>query len=362
MMKSHQLGFLAVLLGALCASIDTSAEDTSMVQRTSIAAAELPVEGKVPSLGHATAWLNSEPLSAADLGGKVVLIDFWTYTCINWRRTLPYLRAWEQKYRDNGLVVIGVHTPEFSFEKDIGNVRRAAKDQNVVYPIAMDSDYAIWNAFKNQYWPALYFVDAQGRIRHHQFGEGDYEHSEVIIQQLLAEAGHSSFERQLVSVEGHGAEAGADWTSLRSPEAYVGYARAERFASPGGELLDKPRVYAAPARLKLNELALAGDWTTKKESAVLNKANGKITYGFHARDVHLVMGPAARGASVRFRVLIDGQPPGASRGVDVDEEGHGTVDEPRMYQLIRQPVPIADRQFEIEFLDPGAEVFVFTFG
>jgi thiol-disulfide isomerase/thioredoxin len=361
-MKSHQLWFLAVLLSALCASIDTSAEDTSMAQRTSIAAAELPVEGKLPSLGHATAWLNSEPLSAADLRGKVVLIDFWTYTCINWRRTLPYLRAWEQKYRDSGLVVIGVHTPEFSFEKDIGNVRRVAKNQNVDYPIAMDSDYAIWNAFKNQYWPALYFVDAQGRIRHHHFGEGDYEQSEVIIQQLLAEAGHSSFERQVVSVEGHGAEAGADWRSLRSPEAYVGYARAERFASPGGELLDQPRVYAAPARLKLNELALAGDWTTKKESAVLNKANGKITYGFHARDLHLVMGPAAHGASVRFRVSIDGQPPGASRGVDVDAEGHGTVDEPRMYQLIRQPAPITDRQFEIEFLDPGAEVFVFTFG
>jgi thiol-disulfide isomerase/thioredoxin len=187
-MKAHQLCFLAILLGALCASIDTSAEHTSMVQRTSTTAAELPVEGKLPSLGHATAWLNSEPLSAADLRGKVVLIDFWTYTCINWRRTLPYLRAWEQKYRDNGLVVIGVHTPEFSFEKDIGNVRGAAKDQNVDYPIAMDSDYAIWNAFKNQYWPALYFVDAQGRIRHHQFGEGDYEQSEVIIQQLLAEA------------------------------------------------------------------------------------------------------------------------------------------------------------------------------
>jgi thiol-disulfide isomerase/thioredoxin len=361
-MKARQLWFLAGLLSALCASIDTSAEDTSMEQRTSIAAAELPVEGKLPSLGHATAWLNSEPLSAADLRGKVVLIDFWTYTCINWRRTLPYLRAWDQKYRDNGLVVIGVHTPEFSFEKDIGNVRKVAKDQNVDYPIAMDSDYAIWDAFKNRYWPALYFVDKQGRIRHHQFGEGDYEQSEVIIQQLLAEAGHSSFERRLVSVEGQGAEAGADWSSLRSPEAYVGYGRAEHFASPGGELRDQPRVYAAPARLKLNEWALAGDWTTREESAVLHKANGKITYGFHARDVHLVMGPGAGGASVRFRVLIDGQPPGASRGVDVDDEGHGTVDEPRMYQLIRQPAPITDRQFEIEFLDPGAEVFVFTFG
>ena len=361
-MKAHRLWFRALLLSALCTCIDTSARDASMMHRTSIAEAELPIEGKLPSVGLGPAWLNSEPLSAADLRGKVVLIDFWTYTCINWRRTLPYLRAWAHKYGNEGLVVIGVHTPEFSFEKDIDNVRRAAKDQNVDYPIAMDSDYATWNAFDNQYWPALYFVDAQGRIRHHQFGEGDYEHSELIIQQLLAEAGHGSFERQLVSVQGRGAEAGADWSNLRSAEAYVGYGRAEHFASAGGELLDQRRVYSAPAQLKLNEWALAGDWTTKKESAVLHKTHGKVIYRFHARDVHLVMGPAARGASVRFRVSIDGQPPAASHGVDVDDEGHGTLEEPRMYQLIRQAGPIADRQFEIEFLDPGAEVFVFTFG
>ena len=334
---------------------------TSMQQGTP-KPARSPIEGELPSLDGATAWLNSPRLTPAGLRGKVVLVQVWTYTCINWLRTLPYVRAWAEKYKDQGLVVIGVHSPEFGFEHNLDNVRRAAKDQNVDYPIAIDSDYAIWNAFKNQYWPALYFVDAQGRIRHHQFGEGDYEQSEAIIQQLLAEAGHSSFERQLVSIAGHGAEAGADWKSLRSPETYVGYARAERFASPGGELLDKSRVYAAPARLKLNELALAGDWTMKKESAVLNKANGKIAYGFHARDLHLVMGAAARGTSVRFRVLIDGQPPSASRGVDVDDEGHGTVDEPRMYQLIRQKGPIKDVTFEIEFLDPGVEVFSFTFG
>jgi thiol-disulfide isomerase/thioredoxin len=361
-MKAHKPWFAAVLLSAICASIDSSAEDTSMARQTSIAAARLPVEGEFPTLAPSTAWLNSQPLSAADLRGKVVLIDFWTYTCVNWRRTLPYVRAWAHKYANQGLVVIGVHTPEFSFERDIDNVRRVAKDQAVDYPIAIDSDYAIWNAFENQYWPALYFVDAQGHIRHHQFGEGDYEQSELIIQQLLAEAGHSSFERQLVSVEGHGAEAAADWRSLRSSETYLGYARSETFASPGGALLNQRRVYAAPARMKLNDWALAGDWTTHSESAVLNQANGKITYRFHARDVHLVMGPAAHGASIRFRVSIDGQPPGVSHGVDVDDEGRGTAREPRMYQLIRQQVPIADRQFEIEFLDPGAEVFVFTFG
>jgi thiol-disulfide isomerase/thioredoxin len=319
-------------------------------------------QGQLAPLSLATVWLNSQPLRAADLRGKVVLVDFWTYTCINWRRTLPYLRAWAQKYKDQGLIVIGVHTPEFSFEKDVDNVRRVAAEQQVGYPIAIDSDYAIWNAFENHYWPALYFIDAQGRMRHHQFGEGDYEQSEAMIQQLLAEAGHGSFERRSVSVAGNGAEAGADWTSLRSAETYVGYARSNSFASPGGALLDKPRVYAAPARMQLNEWAFAGDWTTKRESAVLNAADGKITYRFHARDVHLVMGTAARGASVRFRVSIDGQVPGASHGVDVDDAGHGTIDEPRMYQLIRQSAPIVDRQFEIEFLDPGAQVFVFTFG
>ncbi|MDB5366292.1 MAG: hypothetical protein JWM77_2219 [Rhodospirillales bacterium] len=359
-MKSPLLWLAAVALSVTCASIETSAADTGMVRLTSTV--RLPDEGKMPDFNRATAWLNSQPLRPADLRGKVVLVDFWTYTCINWRRTLPYLRAWAQKYGDQGLVVVGVHTPEFSFEKDVDNVRKVAKEQNVDYPIAVDSDYAIWNAFGNQYWPALYLVDAQGRIRHHQFGEGEYEQLEGIIQQLLAEAGHGSPAGQLVAIEGHGAEAGADWKSLRSPETYVGYASAERLASPGGGLPDRRRVYAAPAQLRLNEWALTGGWTMRKEFAVSHDANGKITYRFHARDVHLVMGPATRDTSVRFRVSIDGQPPGASSGVDVDAEGHGTVEEPRMYQLIRQQAPIADRQFEIEFLDPAAQVFVFTFG
>jgi hypothetical protein len=255
-----------------------------------------------------------------------------------------------------------VHTPEFGFEKDLDNVRREAKEEKVDYPIAIDSDYAIWHAFNNQYWPALYFVDAQGRIRHHQFGEGDYDKSEQVLQQLLAEAGHNSFDRELVSVDASGSEAGADWRNLKSPESYVGYRRSDTFASPGGGALDRTRVYAVPARLRLNEWALSGNWTMRRESSVLSSANGKITYRFHARDLHLIMGPAVRGTPVRFRVLIDGKPPGPSHGVDVDDAGNGTLAVQRMYTLIRQPAPIVDRQFEIEFLDPGAEVFVFTFG
>ena len=249
--------------------------------------------------------------------------------------------------------MIGVHAPEFAFEKNVDNVRRAAKDMKIDYPIAIDNDYAIWRAFKNQYWPALYFVDAQGRIRHHHFGEGEYEQSERIIQQLLAEAGCGGIGHELVSVDARGVEAAADWGSLKSPENYVGYERTENFASPGGAVLDKRRVYAVPARLRLNHWALSGDWTVEKQATVLNKANGRIAYRFHARDLHLVMGPAARGTSVRFRVLIDGQPPGAAHGIDVDDQGNGTVTEQRLYQLIRQPKPIADRQFEIEFLDSG---------
>jgi thiol-disulfide isomerase/thioredoxin len=335
-----------------------------------IAAAQLgmigSVDGKVSSelasLGIATEWLNSPPLTVDGLRGKVVLIDFWTYSCINWRRQLPYVRAWAEKYKDQGLVVIGVHAPEFSFEKNIDNVRRAATDTRVDYPTVIDNDHAIWRAFNNEYWPALYFVDAQGRIRHRQFGEGEYEQSERIIQQLLAEAGASGGSRELVSVNARGAEAAADWTDLRSPENYVGYERTDNFASPGGAIPDKSSIYAVPARLALNHWVLSGDWTMQKNDIVLNKANGRIAYRFHARDLHLVMGPAAPGTSVRFRVLIDGQPPGAAHGVDVDDQGKGTVTEPRMYQLIRQPGPILDRQFEIEFLDSGVEAFSFTFG
>jgi len=326
------------------------------------AMASLPVEGELPSLGGATGWLNSQPLTKADLRGKVVLVDIWTYTCINWLRTLPYVRGWAEKYKKQGLVVIGVHTPEFRFEKDVDNVRRAAKDMKVDFPIAIDSDYAIWRAFDNHYWPALYVIDGQGRIRHHQFGEGGYEKAERIIQQLLSEAGSSGIGDQLAAVDARGVEAEADWADLKSPENYLGHERTENFVSPGGAVQDKRRVYAAPARVKLNDWALSGDWTVKKDAVALNKANGRIAYRFHARDLHLVMGPAVRGASVRFRVLIDGRPPGAAHGSDVDEQGNGTVSEQRLYQLIRQPKPIADRQFEIEFLDPGVEAFAFTFG
>ena len=323
---------------------------------------ELTGQSELASLDRADQWLNSPPLTAQALRGKVVLVDFWTYTCINWRRTLPYLRAWHEKYRNQGLVLIGVHAPEFSFEANPANVRWAVQDMRVDYPVAADSEHAIWRAFRNQYWPALYFVDAQGRLRHRQFGEGSYEQSEMIIQALLAETGVAGIDRDPVPVDARGIEVAADWRDLKSPENYVGYARTENFASAGGAALDKPRMYDVPARLRLNEWALTGDWTVKQETAVLNKPNGRVAYRFHARDLHLVMGPVAPGTPVRFRVLIDGQPPGPAHGVDVDEQGNGTVSEQRLYQLIRQPKPIVDRQFEIEFLAPGVEVFAFTFG
>jgi thiol-disulfide isomerase/thioredoxin len=326
------------------------------------AAVPLPIEGEMPSLGGATTWLNSPPLTAAGLRGKVVLVDFWTYTCINWLRTLPYVRAWAEKYREHGVVVIGVHTPEFPFEHDLENVRRAVQDMRVAYPIAIDNDYAIWDAFHNHYWPALYLVDAQGRIRAHHFGEGAYEQSEMMLQQLLAEAGTLGIAPELVSVDGKGAEAAADWGSLRSAENYLGDARTENFASPGGAVVEQRHVYTAPARFSLNQWALAGEWTVGEQATALHTATGRIAYRFHARDLHLVMGPAARGTSVRFRVFLDGQVPGEAHGVDVDEQGNGTVSDQRLYQLIRQPGPIADRQFEIEFLDAGVEAFAFTFG
>jgi thiol-disulfide isomerase/thioredoxin len=326
------------------------------------AAVPSPIEGELPSLDSAAAWLNSSPLSAASLRGNVVLIDFWTYTCINWLRTLPYVRAWAEKYRDHGVVVIGVHTPEFSFEHDLENVRLAVQDMQVSYPVAIDNDYAIWQAFNNHYWPALYLVDAQGRIRFHHFGEGAYEQSEMILQQLLAEAGIGGIDHELVSVDAQGAETAADWGDLRSPENYLGDERTENFASPGGAVLDRRHVYAAPTRLRLNHWALSGEWTVKQQVTALNQASGRIAYRFHARDLHLVMGPATRGTSVRFRVFLDGQAPGAAHGVDVDEQGNGTVTQQRLFQLIRQPGLIADRLFEIEFLDAGVEAFVFTFG
>ena len=318
--------------------------------------------GELAALVGATTWVNSQPLTAAELDTKVVLVDFWTYSCINWRRQLPYVRAWADKYKDHGLVVIGVHAPEFSFEKNIDNVRWAAKDMRIEYPIVIDNDHAIWRAFNNEYWPALYFSDAKGRIRHQVFGEGQYEQSEVVIRRLLAQAGNSGIPNELVSVDARGAEAAADWGELRSGENYVGYERTENFASPGGVKTDKAHVYAVAGQLSRNHWALSGNWTMGREAIVLNEPNGRIAYRFHARDLHLVMGPAARRTSVRFRVLIDGQAPQVAHGVDVDEQGNGTVTEPRMYQLIRQPRPISDRQFEIQFLDAGVEAFSFTFG
>jgi thiol-disulfide isomerase/thioredoxin len=372
-MKTNKLLVAAVLAIAIGAPIAAFVEERQVQQPTTSRGIRVPFlhgssdapaasQAELGSLSRADEWLNSPPLTAQALRGKVVLVDFWTYTCINWLRTLPYVRAWADKYRDQGLVVIGVHAPEFGFEKDLNNVRRAVKDLSVDYPVAVDSEHVIWRAFRNQYWPALYFIDAQGRVRHHHFGEGSYEQSEMIIQELLAEAGATGVSREPVSVDAQGLEAAADWRNLKSGENYLGYARTQSFASPGGATLDKLRRYELPARLRLNEWALSGDWTVTNQAAALNKPDGRIAYRFHARDLHLVMGPAAPGTSVRFRVLIDGQPPGAAHGIDVDAQGNGTVTGQRLYQLIRQSKPIADRQFEIEFLDSGAEAFAFTFG
>jgi len=322
----------------------------------------LPVEGELPSFGGATGWLNSPPLTPAGLRGTVVLTGFWTYTCVNWLRQLPYLRAWAEKYSGQGLVVIGVHTPEFGFEHDLDNVRRALQELKIGYPVAIDNDYAVWGAFDNHYWPALYFADAQGRIRHHHFGEGEYQQSEMVIQQLLAEAGSAGIGHDLVSVDARGVEAPADWATLRSAENYTGYGRTEYFASPGGVRPGQPHRYSAPAQLRLNNWALSGDWTMGEQATRLNEASGQITYRFHARDLNLVMGPAAAGTSVRFHALLDGQPPGAAHGTDLDDQGHGTVLEQRLYQLIRQPGQITERTFEIMFLDPGVEAYSFTFG
>jgi len=328
----------------------------------SAAAAQLPVEGELPALDGATGWLNSPPLGAAELSGKVVLVDFWTYTCINWLRTLPYVRAWAGKYAPHGLVVIGVHTPEFEFEHDADNVRRAVQDMRVSYPVAIDNDYAVWGAFDNHYWPALYLADAQGHIRHHQFGEGEYEKSEMIIQQLLSEAGSDGTDEELVSVEAGGVEAPADWADLRSPENYAGYERTENFASPGGLVPGTPHDYEAPGRLPLNHWALSGNWTVGRQPATLNTAGGRISCRFRARDLHLVMGPPSRGTAVPFQVRIDGQEPGDDHGTDIDDHGDGTLTEQRLHQLIRQRGPVAERTFEITFLDPGAQAYAFTFG
>ncbi len=310
---------------------------------------------RMPSLDGATGWLNSEPLGPAELRGHVVLVNFWTLTCINWLRQEPYVRAWSQAYRNDGLIVIGVHTPEFSFEQEIDRVRQATKDFAIDYPVALDNDYEIWSAFDNHYWPALYFVDADGAIHDHHFGEGRYEQSGRVIQRLLG------LERELVSVRGVGVEAEADWDHLRTPETYLGYGRGERFASPNGASGGEHRPYELPERLPLNHWALAGEWTIGRENIVLDEADGSIAFRFHARDAHLVLSAGAR-EPIPFRVLLDGEAPGRSHGVDVDEDGNGVLTDGRLYQLVRQHDGVRERTLEITFLEPGAEAYAFTFG
>lgn len=372
-MNTRKLLAAAVLVIAIGASIAGFVRSREMPEQTTSIGVRDPLlhgshssqigsQSELASLARADEWLNSQPLTPSALRGKVVLIDFWTYTCINWLRTAPYVRAWAEKYRDQGLVVIGVHAPEFAFEKNIDNVRWAVKEMRINYPVAVDNDHTIWRAFNNNYWPALYFMDAQGRVRHHHFGEGSYEESEKVIQDLLAEAGATGISRDPVAVDARGIEAAADWSSLKSAENYLGHERTQNFASPSGPILNKAGTYELPGRLRRDEWALDGDWTMRSDAAVLNKSNGRMAYRFHARDLHLVMGPSVPGAPVRFRVLIDGEAPGEAHGTDIDEQGYGAVTEQRLYQLIRQKKSIVDRQFEIEFLGPGVETFAFTFG
>jgi cytochrome c biogenesis protein CcdA/thiol-disulfide isomerase/thioredoxin len=330
-----------------------------MMSASATGAAAGPQE--LPDLSGAVAWLNSPPLNRDQLKGHVVLIDFWTYSCINCLRSIPYVRAWADRYKDSGLVVIGVHTPEFAFEKDLDNVKRAVSEFKITYPVALDDDYKIWKAFNNSYWPADYLIDATGKIRHHHFGEGKYDETEEQIQELLKEHNGQLSVNGLVKVAATGAEAAPD-SDVESPETYVGYDRADSFLSPGGLKQDAAHVYSLPKHLELNQWGLSGNWTDHKQVASLDSTRGKIVYRFHARDVHLVLGPAANGKPVRFRVLIDGKAPGANHGVDTDAQGDGKIVDHRLYQLIRQKDPIEDRTFEIEFLDPGAQAFAFTFG
>jgi cytochrome c biogenesis protein CcdA/thiol-disulfide isomerase/thioredoxin len=319
-------------------------------------------EGSMPDLNGAVAWLNSPPLTRKSLHGKVVLIDFWTYSCINCLRALPYVEGWAEKYKDAGLVVIGVHTPEFAFEKERSNVEKAVRDLKISYPVAIDSNYEIWRAFNNEYWPAHYFIDGKGRIRYHHFGEGEYDQSERVIQQLLKENGATPPSADVLNVSGNGAEAAPDKGNSQSPETYIGYHRAEHFAATEPIAQDSRKVYALIPRLSLNQWGLGGSWKVEAESAVLQAAPGKIVFRFHARDLHLVLGPAKDGEPVRFTVKLDGTPPGQDHGSDCDSNGVGTVQEHRLYQLIRQKGPVEDRTFEIEFLDPGVQAFAFTFG
>ncbi len=325
------------------------------------AAMRLPVEGELPSFGGATGWLNSPPLTAADLRGKVVLVDFWTYTCINWLRTLPYLQAWAGKYASQGLVLVGVHTPEFPFEHNPDNVRWALRDLGIGYPVATDNNYAVWGAFGNHYWPALYLAGADGNIRYHHYGEEEYARTEMAVQQLLAEAGAAGVSMELAAVSPGGLAVPADWDTLRSAENYLGYERTENLASPGGPVPGAHR-YTAPGQLLRGEWALSGDWTMAEQAATLTTAGGSIICRFQARDVNLVMGPAQPGSTVPFRVRLDGQPPGAAHGLDVDEAGAGAVQRQRLYQLIRHPGPVAESTVEITFPDPGIQGYAFTFG
>jgi thiol-disulfide isomerase/thioredoxin len=323
---------------------------------------DLPIEGRLPSFEGATGWLNSPPLTPAGLRGRVVLIDFWTYTCVNWLRTLPYVRAWAAKYADQGLTVIGAHTPEFDFEREVDNVVTQARAMQVSYPVALDNDYGVWRAFANHFWPAVYLADAEGRVRYHHFGEGEYAMTEMAIQQLLLDAGAADVDPGLVSVDPRGLEVAADFRSLRSPETYLGYGQATGFASPGGLREDQTHDYTAPTRLTLNDWAPTGTWTITARAAVLAEPGGRIAFRFQARDVNLVMGPAQRGKAISFRVRLDGRPATGAQGTDVDPDGNGTVIEQRTYQLIRQPAEIGERTFEIEFLEADAEAYCFTFG
>ena len=358
-------GVLTQLSTANTARLEQSLIDMVHPRKTAavqaVAGSTLPVEGVMPELTGATGWINSQPLTPAALKGKVVLVDFWTYSCINCLRSLPYVKAWAAKYKDHGLVVIGVHSPEFAFERDPDNVRRAVQNLGVTYPVALDSNLAIWNAFNNEYWPAHYFIDAQGRIRAHHFGEGDYDASERTIQQLLREAGYRDVPGGIVNPNANGALEASDANEVKSPETYVGYARGANFAS-NHVASDKPSDYTTPSSLTLNAWGLVGNWTIGQEMTVLDKAPGKIVFRFHARDLHLVLGPAGGKTPVRFRVTLDGKAPGAAHGVDTDADGNGTVTSQRLYQLIRQSGAITDRTFAIEFLDPGVQAYSFTFG
>jgi thiol-disulfide isomerase/thioredoxin len=319
-------------------------------------------EGAMPDLDGAIGWLNSDPLSRKSLRGKVVLVNFWTYTCINSLRPLPYVKTWAAKYKDAGFVVIGVHTPEFSFEHEPMNVENAVRTLNVTFPVAMDSNYGIWQSFNNQAWPAQYLIDAKGRIRYHHFGEGDYGEIERVIQELLKENGANGLASDTTSVSGVGIEAAPDWTEERSPETYIGYRQAQNFASPEKVHKDSAQVFSTPLKLSLNHWGLGGSWSVNAESAVLQVVPGKIVFRFHSRDLNLVLAPAKNGKPVRYVVRLDGAVPGGNCGVDTAPDGSGEIREPRLYQLIRQKGPIVDRTFEIEFLDLGVQAFDFTFG